>query len=62
MNFLEAAARTFVFNQEVNTSKAKPLVEHLGMQTIEGVSAEGTRTTVTIPGRARSATSYRSLR
>jgi hypothetical protein len=27
----------------------KPVVEDLGMQTIEGVSAEGTRTTVTIP-------------
>jgi len=41
---------TFVFsNQEVNTSKVKPTVEHLGTQMIEGVSAEGTRTTVTIP-------------
>ena len=41
---------TFVFsNQETSTSKANTKVEHLGMQTIEGVSAEGTRTTVTIP-------------
>jgi hypothetical protein len=41
---------TFVFsNSEVNSSKANTKVEHLGTQTIEGVSAEGTRTTVTIP-------------
>jgi hypothetical protein len=41
---------TFFFtNQEVNSSKANTKVEHLGMQTIEGVSAEGTRTTITIP-------------
>jgi hypothetical protein len=41
---------TFFFsNQEVSSSKVKPVVEHLGTQTIEGVSAEGTRTTVTIP-------------
>jgi hypothetical protein len=41
---------TFVFsNSEVNFSKANTKVEHLGTQTIEGVSAEGTRTTVTIP-------------
>jgi hypothetical protein len=38
---------TFFFSsQEVKT---KPVVEHLGTQTIEGVSAEGTRTTTTIP-------------
>jgi len=30
-------------------SKADSKVEHLGTQTIEGVSAEGTRTTMTIP-------------
>lgn len=30
-------------------SKADSKVEHLGTQTIEGVSAEGTRTTITIP-------------
>jgi hypothetical protein len=41
---------TFVFsNSEVNSSKANTKVEHLGSQTIEGVTAEGTRTTVTIP-------------
>ena len=41
---------TFVFsNSEVNSSKANTKVEHLGTQTIEGVSAEGTRITVTIP-------------
>jgi hypothetical protein len=41
---------TFFFsNHEVNPSKANSKVEHLGTQTIEGVSAEGTRTTVTIP-------------
>jgi hypothetical protein len=41
---------TFFFsNQEVSSSKVKPVVENLGTQTIEGVSAEGTRTTMTIP-------------
>jgi hypothetical protein len=41
---------TFFFsNQEVNSSKVKPVVENLGTQTMEGVSAEGTRTTITIP-------------
>jgi hypothetical protein len=40
---------TFIFNQEVHSSKTKPVVENLGTQSIEGVSAEGTRTTVTIP-------------
>lgn len=41
---------TFVFsNQEIRSSKANTKVEHLGTQTIEGVSAEGTRTTITIP-------------
>ncbi len=41
---------TFYFsNQEVSSSKTKPVMEHLGTQTIEGVSAEGTRTTITIP-------------
>jgi hypothetical protein len=50
MNSSGNGTETFFFtNQEVNSSKAKPLVEHLGTQTIEGVSAEGTRTTVTIP-------------
>jgi hypothetical protein len=43
-------AETFFFsNQEVSSARAKPVVDHLGTQTIEGVSAEGTRTTVTIP-------------
>jgi hypothetical protein len=50
MNDSGTGPETFFFtNQEVNTSKAKPAIEHLGTQTIEGVSAEGTRTTVTIP-------------
>jgi hypothetical protein len=41
---------TFFFsNQEVSSTKTKPTVEHLGTQSMEGVSAEGTRTTVTIP-------------
>lgn len=42
---------TFFFsNQEVNSSsKPKPVVEDLGTQMIEGVSATGTRTTITIP-------------
>jgi hypothetical protein len=41
---------TFFFsNHEVNSSKANTKVDHLGTQTIEGVSAEGTRTTITIP-------------
>jgi hypothetical protein len=44
------APGTFVFsNQEMTTARAKPVVEHLGTQMMEGVSAEGTRTTVTIP-------------
>lgn len=50
MNSSGNGPETFVFtNQEVNSSKVKPDVEHLGTRTIEGVSAEGTRTTVTIP-------------
>jgi len=50
MNSTGNGPETFFFsNQEVSSSKAKPNVEHLGTQTIEGVSAEGTRTTVTIP-------------
>jgi hypothetical protein len=41
---------TFFFtNSEVSSSKENTKVEHLGTQTIEGVSAEGTRTTITIP-------------
>jgi hypothetical protein len=40
---------TFFFSNEMNSGKVTPKVEHLGMQTIEGVSAEGTRTTITIP-------------
>jgi|HubBroStandDraft_3_1064219.scaffolds.fasta_scaffold170876_2 hypothetical protein len=50
MNSSGNGPETFFFSsQETNSSKAKPVVEHLGTQTIEGVSAEGTRTTVTIP-------------
>jgi hypothetical protein len=50
MNDSGNGPETFFFtNQEVNSSKPKPVVEQLGMQTIEGVSAEGTRTTITIP-------------
>jgi hypothetical protein len=50
MNDSGNGPETFFFtNQEVNTSKAKPAIEHLGTQTMEGVSAEGTRTTGTIP-------------
>ncbi len=50
MNSTGNGAETFFFsNQEVNSSKLKPVVENLGTQTMEGVSAEGTRTTVTIP-------------
>jgi len=49
MNSPGSGPETFFFsNQEVSSSKAKPLVENLGTQTMEGVSAEGTRTTVTI--------------
>jgi hypothetical protein len=41
---------TFSFSsQEVSSGKLTPKVEHLGTQSIEGVLAEGTRTTVTIP-------------
>jgi hypothetical protein len=41
---------TFTFSsQEVSSGKLTPKVEHLGSQAIEGVMAEGTRTTVTIP-------------
>jgi hypothetical protein len=50
MNSPGNGPETFVFsNQQVTPDKAKPVVEHLGMQSIEGVSAEGTRTTITIP-------------
>jgi hypothetical protein len=41
---------TFSFSsQEVSSGKLTPKLEHLGSQAIEGVMAEGTRTTVTIP-------------
>ena len=41
---------TFVFtNEESHSGDAQRKVEHLGTQVIEGVAAEGTRTTVTIP-------------
>jgi len=49
MNDSGNGPETFFFTNEVNSSKAKPVVEQLGTQTIEGVAAEGTRTTVTIP-------------
>ena len=49
MNSGNGAEPFFFSSQEVSSSKVKPVVEDLGMQTIEGVSAEGTRTTVTIP-------------
>jgi hypothetical protein len=50
MNSSGNGPETFFFtNQEINSSKAKPVVEQLGTQTMENVSAEGTRTTVTIP-------------
>jgi hypothetical protein len=50
MNSTGSGPETFVFaNQEVSSSKVKPVIEHLGTRMIEGVSAEGTRTTVTIP-------------
>jgi len=50
MNSSGNGPETFFFtNQEVSSPKPKPVVEQLGMQTIEGVSAEGTRTTITIP-------------
>jgi len=50
MNSSGSGPETFFFtNQEINSSKAKPVVEQLGTQTMEGVAAEGTRTTVTIP-------------
>lgn len=50
MNGSGGAPETFFFSsQEVNSGKIKPVVEDLGTQMIEGVSAQGTRTTVTIP-------------
>lgn len=50
MNSSGGGAETFVFaNHEASSAKVKPVVEHLGTRTIEGVSAEGTRTTITIP-------------
>lgn len=50
MNSSGNGPETFFFaNSEVRSDKIKPVVENLGTQTIEGVSAEGTRTTVTIP-------------
>jgi hypothetical protein len=39
----------FVTRDDFNSSKADVKTENLGMQVIEGVSAEGTRTTMTIP-------------
>ena len=39
----------FFTNFDGGSGKVKPVVENLGTQTMEGVSAEGTRTTVTIP-------------
>jgi hypothetical protein len=50
MNSSGSGPETFVFSsQDVSSAKVKPVIEHLGTRTIEGVSAEGTRTTVTIP-------------
>jgi hypothetical protein len=50
MNSSGGGPDTFFFsNQEVRSDKVKPVVEDLGTQTIEGVSAQGTRTTITIP-------------
>ena len=44
------AGGMIAFNtQEFNSAKLDSKAENLGMQVIEGVSAEGTRTTVTIP-------------
>jgi hypothetical protein len=40
---------TFSISQDFGSSKADRKIEHLPMQTIEGVAAEGTRTTLTIP-------------
>ncbi|HKG47886.1 MAG TPA: hypothetical protein VKB02_14215, partial [Pyrinomonadaceae bacterium] len=41
------AAETFIFRSKANS--ANEVKENLGKQSIEGVEAEGTRTTVTIP-------------
>jgi hypothetical protein len=50
MNDSGNGPETFFFsNSEVGSGRVKPVIENLGTQTIEGVSAEGTRTTVTIP-------------
>jgi hypothetical protein len=50
MNSSGGGPEMFIFSdQETSSARAKPEVEHLGTRTIEGVSAEGTRTTVTIP-------------
>jgi len=50
MNSSGGGGEIFVLSgQEINIAKVDPAVEHLGTQMIEGVSAEGTRTTVTIP-------------
>jgi len=50
MNSSGSGGEMFFFSgQEISISKVDPAVDHLGTQTIEGVSAEGTRTTVTIP-------------
>jgi hypothetical protein len=40
---------TFFFANDAGSAKVTPKVEHLGTRMIEGVSAEGTRTTITIP-------------
>jgi len=48
MNSTGSGSETFVFNEE-RSSKADSKIKHLGTQMIEGVAAEGTRTSVTIP-------------
>jgi hypothetical protein len=50
LNSPGSGPETFFFsNQEVGSVKRKPVVEDLGTQMMEGISATGTRTTITIP-------------
>ena len=43
------ASPVMIYRTESSTTKATPNIEQLGWKLIEGVQAEGTRTTITIP-------------
>jgi hypothetical protein len=48
-NIAGISSDTFFFTNDAGSARVTPQVEHLGTKMIEGVSAEGTRTTITIP-------------